>query len=119
MLDHAPWPPDTGFSAVIDLACAPLHQLSNRQHRPMRVHSMKKSSCLPASRLLSAAAATAFVALTSQGAMAQKVYDTGASDTEIKIGNIEAYSGPASAYGMIGKTEEAFFKMINDRGGGN
>jgi branched-chain amino acid transport system substrate-binding protein len=80
---------------------------------------MKKSSCLPASRLLSAAAVTAFVALTSHGALAQKVYDTGATDTEIKIGNIEAYSGPASAYGMIGKTEEAYFKMINDQGGVN
>jgi branched-chain amino acid transport system substrate-binding protein len=80
---------------------------------------MKKNSCLLASRLLSAAAATAFVALTGQSALAQKVYDTGATDTEIKIGNIEAYSGPASAYGMIGKTEEAFFKMINDQGGVN
>jgi branched-chain amino acid transport system substrate-binding protein len=80
---------------------------------------MKKSSCLPASRLLSAAAVTAFVALTGHSALAQKVYDTGASDTEIKIGNIEAYSGPASAYGMIGKTEEAYFRMINDQGGVN
>jgi branched-chain amino acid transport system substrate-binding protein len=52
-------------------------------------------------------------------AQAQKKYDTGASDTEIKIGNIEAYSGPASAYGVIGKTEEAYFKMINDQGGIN
>ena len=78
----------------------------------------KKSSLLR-SRLVSAAAATAFVALTSQGAMAQKTYDTGATDTEIKIGNIEAYSGPASAYGMIGKTEDAYFKMINDAGGVN
>src|ERR1700753_4056112 len=86
----------------------------------MKGHSMKnKKSSWLRSRLLSAAAATAFVALTSQGAMAQKVYDTGASDTEIKIGNIEAYSGPASVYGMIGKTEEAFFKMINDQGGVN
>jgi branched-chain amino acid transport system substrate-binding protein len=76
----------------------------------------KKSSLLR-SRL--AAAATAFVALTSQGALAQKVYDTGASDTEIKIGNVEAYSGPASAYGMIGKTEDAYFKMVNDAGGVN
>src|SRR6201995_607850 len=65
------------------------------------------------------AAATAFTVVTSQGAFAQKKYDTGASDTEIKIGNIEAYSGPASAYGMIGKTEEAYFKMINDQGGVN
>src|SRR5205807_710304 len=45
--------------------------------------------------------------------------DTGTSDTEIKIGNVEAYSGPASAYGIIGKTEEAYFKMINDQGGIN
>ena len=78
-----------------------------------------KKSSLPGSRLVSVAAATAFAMLTSQGAMAQKVYDTGASDTEIKIGNIEAYSGPASAYGIIGKTEDAYFKMINDAGGVN
>ena len=79
----------------------------------------KKISSLLGSGLVSAAAATALVALASQSALAQKVYDTGASDTEIKIGNIEAYSGPASAYGMIGKTEEAYFKMINDAGGVN
>ena len=78
----------------------------------------KKPSLLGSS-LISVAAASALVALTSQGALAQKKYDTGASDTEIKIGNIEAYSGPASAYGMIGKTEEAYFKMINDQGGIN
>src|SRR5271154_3875092 len=72
-----------------------------------------------ASRLISAASAAAVIALTGHGALAQKVYDTGASDTEIKIGNIEAYSGPASAYGVIGKTEEAYFKMINDAGGVN
>ena len=52
--------------------------------------------------------------LTTQAALAQKKYDTGASDTEIKIGNVMPYSGPASAYGIIGKTEEAYFKMIND-----
>ena len=46
-------------------------------------------------------------------------YDTGATDTEIKIGNIMPYSGPASAYGVIGKMEEAYFKMINDQGGIN
>jgi branched-chain amino acid transport system substrate-binding protein len=78
----------------------------------------KKSSLL-CSHLISVAAAAAFVALTSQGALAQKKYDTGATDTEIKIGNVEAYSGPASAYGVIGKTEEAYFKMINDEGGIN
>jgi ABC-type branched-subunit amino acid transport system substrate-binding protein len=65
------------------------------------------------------AAVSAFTVLAAQSAFAQKKYDTGASDTEIKIGNIEAYSGPASAYGMIGKTEDAYFKMINDEGGVN
>jgi branched-chain amino acid transport system substrate-binding protein len=86
----------------------------------MKGHSMNnKKSSLLGSCLVSVATATAFVALTSQGALAQKVYDTGASDTEIKIGNIEAYSGPASAYGVIGKTEDAYFKMINDAGGVN
>ena len=65
-----------------------------------------------------ATAVIAFVA-TSGGALAQKKYDTGATDTEIKIGNIMPYSGPASAYGVIGKIEEAYFKMINDQGGVN
>ncbi|UFZ01592.1 ABC transporter substrate-binding protein [Bradyrhizobium ontarionense] len=66
-----------------------------------------------------AALATAVIALTSGGAFAQKKYDTGATDTEIKIGNIMPYSGPASAYGVIGKTEEAYFKKINAEGGIN
>jgi branched-chain amino acid transport system substrate-binding protein len=61
----------------------------------------------------------ACVVLATAPASAQKKYDTGATDTEIKIGNVEAYSGPASAYGVIGKTEEAYFKMINDAGGIN
>ena len=58
-------------------------------------------------------------AATNGGALAQKKYDTGATDTEVKIGHIVPYSGPASAYGIIGKTEEAYFKMINDNGGIN
>jgi ABC-type branched-subunit amino acid transport system substrate-binding protein len=64
-------------------------------------------------------AAAALIVLATQGALAQKKYDTGATDTEIKIGNVEAYSGPASAYGVIGKAEDAYFKMINDAGGVN
>ena len=52
-------------------------------------------------------------------ATAQKKYDPGASDTEIKIGNINPYSGPASAYGTIGRTFDAFFKKINAQGGIN
>jgi branched-chain amino acid transport system substrate-binding protein len=63
--------------------------------------------------------ATAVLILTSGAAFAQKKYDTGASDTEIKIGNIIPYSGPASAYGVIGKTEEAYFNKINAEGGIN
>jgi len=70
-------------------------------------------------KLVLTAAAAAFSLLASQSAFAQKRYDTGASDTEIKIGNIMPYSGPASAYGIIGKTEEAYFKMINEAGGVN
>lgn len=46
-------------------------------------------------------------------------YDPGASDTEIKIGNTNPYSGPASAYGTIGRAIEAYFKKINDEGGIN
>ena len=53
------------------------------------------------------------------GAAAQKKYDPGASDTEIRIGNTNPYSGPASAYGTIGKVHTAYFKMINDQGGIN
>ncbi|MBR0756128.1 ABC transporter substrate-binding protein [Bradyrhizobium jicamae] len=64
-------------------------------------------------------AAFAFMAASTGGALAQKKYDTGATDTEIKIGNIMPYSGPASAYGIIGKTEAAYFKKINDAGGIN
>jgi len=56
---------------------------------------------------------------TSTSALAQKKYDTGATDTEIKIGNIMPYSGPASAYGVEGKTEAAYFNKINAEGGIN
>jgi branched-chain amino acid transport system substrate-binding protein len=70
-------------------------------------------------RLAALPAAMALLATSVSGALAQKKYDTGASDTEIKIGNIMPYSGPASAYGVIGKTEEAYFKKINAEGGIN
>ena len=70
-------------------------------------------------RIAAFSTAVAAFALTSGSALAQKKYDTGATDTEIKIGNIMPYSGPASAYGVIGKIEEAYFKMINEQGGIN
>ena len=52
-------------------------------------------------------------------ALAQKKYDPGASDTEIKIGNIMPYSGPASAYALIAKTQAAYFNKVNAEGGIN
>jgi branched-chain amino acid transport system substrate-binding protein len=70
-------------------------------------------------RLGAFSAALAVLAATSSGALAQKKYDVGATDTEIKIGNIMPYSGPASAYGVIGKTEEAYFRKVNAEGGIN
>ncbi len=75
---------------------------------------MKFSACRSA---LMMTVAVAFV--FAPPAMAQKKYDAGASDTEIKIGNTNPYSGNASAYGNIGKTIEAVFKMVNDKGGIN
>src|SRR4051812_15797587 len=70
-------------------------------------------------RLGAFSAALAMLAAASTGALAQKKYDVGATDTEIKIGNIMPYSGPASAYATIGKTEDAYFKKINAEGGIN
>ena len=70
-------------------------------------------------RLGAFSVALALAATLSTAATAQKKYDTGASDTEIKIGNIMPYSGPASAYGVIGKTEDAYFRKINAEGGIN
>jgi branched-chain amino acid transport system substrate-binding protein len=60
-----------------------------------------------------------FAVAVATPAFAQKKYGPGASDKEIKIGNTNPYSGPASAYGMIGKTIEAYFKKINAEGGVN
>jgi ABC-type branched-subunit amino acid transport system substrate-binding protein len=74
---------------------------------------------ITAKRLVAASAALTLLAVSSSGALAQKKYDSGATDTEIKIGNIMPYSGPASAYGIIGRTEAAYFKKINDAGGIN
>ena len=73
----------------------------------------------------SAAAERAFVAVTALSilsntpAIAQKAYDPGASDTEIKLGQTMPYSGPASAVSTIGKVQAAYFRMVNDRGGIN
>jgi len=63
--------------------------------------------------------AVVLLAATGSSAFAQKKYDTGVTDTEIKIGNIMPYSGPSSAWSMIGKTEAAYFRKINAEGGIN
>ena len=70
-------------------------------------------------RDVAAMAAFAVAAVLATTASAQKKYDPGASDSEIRIGNIMPYSGPASSYGVIGKTEAAYFNMINAEGGIN
>ncbi len=65
------------------------------------------------------AASAIAVTLSVSAAHAQKKYDAGATDTEIKVGQTVPLSGPASAYATIGKTQAAYIKMINDQGGVN
>ena len=64
-------------------------------------------------------ASSVAIALSASSAYAQKKYDTGASDTEIKIGQTVPFSGAYSVYANIGKTQAAYMKMINDQGGVN
>ncbi len=71
------------------------------------------------SRFLAPIVAVVGITVAAAPALAQKKYGPGASDTEIKIGQTMPYSGPASAYGTIGKASAAYFKMINDQGGIN
>jgi branched-chain amino acid transport system substrate-binding protein len=68
---------------------------------------------------LTMAATVGIAALVASPVAAQKKYDPGATDTEIKIGNIMPYSGPASAFGEVGKTEAAYFQKVNAEGGIN
>jgi branched-chain amino acid transport system substrate-binding protein len=70
-------------------------------------------------RLVPALLGLALALASGNAARADKIYDTGASDTEIRIGNIVPYSGPASAYGSVGKAMDAVFKKVNDGGGIN
>jgi branched-chain amino acid transport system substrate-binding protein len=70
-------------------------------------------------RLLVSALAALVFSSAIYPAVGQKKYDQGANDTEIKVGNIMPYSGPLSAYALIGRTEAAFFRMINEQGGVN
>ncbi|MFC0282626.1 ABC transporter substrate-binding protein [Camelimonas abortus] len=82
---------------------------------------MKKpaGSFLKRSVLAAAGAAAVLLAGVAGVSAAGKKYGPGVSDTEIVFGQTMPYSGPASAYGVIGKAEEAYFRMVNDRGGIN
>ena len=71
-----------------------------------------------ARRLAAFSTAIILLATIGSGALAQKKYDTGATDTEIKIGNTMPYSGPLSTAATIGRTEAAYFQMLNNKHGG-
>ena len=71
---------------------------------------LRPAACWPAASVL---------ALSGASARAEKQYAPGVSDTEIKIGNTNPYSGNASAYGQNGRAEAAYYRMINDQGGVN
>jgi len=84
-------------------------------------HSIRprRSSCLLSICDWGPFGSLALLAATGSAAHAQKKYDIGATDTEIKIGNIMPYSGPASAYGVIGQDRTGYFNKINAEGGIN
>ena len=70
-------------------------------------------------RLLSTTLLAAYAALVATSALAQKRYAPGISETEIRFGQTMPYSGPASAYAVIGTSEASYFQMVNDQGGIN
>ena len=85
----------------------------------MHCHVLSQVRSIARSFATSAALAGLLATALASSANAQKKYDPGATDTEIKIGNIMPYSGPASAYATIGKTEAAYFNKLNSEGGIN
>src|SRR4029079_12042660 len=95
----------------------------DRDQHGLAAHPEESAACgIKAMRnsVLNLMAASAIAAtLSVSAAHAQKKYDAGATDTEIKVGQTVPLSGPASAYATIGKTQSAYIKMINDRGGVN
>jgi ABC-type branched-subunit amino acid transport system substrate-binding protein len=103
--------------AVLASAHAACDTWSNKKNWAKQVNHREKTMLAASTRFFSVAAVAAVV--LASPAQAQKAYDPGASDTEIKVGNIMPYSGPASSYGVIGQTEKAYFDMINDQGGIN
>src|SRR5579871_3474099 len=77
----------------------------------MRIRQTRREFCAGAAATLFASSTTAYAA--------EKKYDFGASDTEIKIGQTVPHSGPGSLYGVLGRVGEAYFQMLNDKGGIN
>jgi ABC-type branched-subunit amino acid transport system substrate-binding protein len=102
-------------AAARAVACKPARDLRNLQ----KIKRQGEGAMPARMRGLMAMAMAVVAAMTATAANAEKKYDPGASDTEIKIGNIMPYSGPASSYGVIGKTEAAYFDKINAEGGVN
>jgi branched-chain amino acid transport system substrate-binding protein len=80
---------------------------------------MDREKTMTNKQTITASLVAAGFALASGLALAAGQYGPGATDTEIKIGNTDAYSGPASAYGAIGKAEAGYFAMLNEQGGIN
>src|SRR5205807_5789084 len=97
---------------VHDRFCLPDARRRRRRHP----HALDEKEITMKIKLVCLGAVLAAFAFA---AAAQKKYDPGASDTEIKVGNTNPYSGPASAYGAIGKSIDAYFRMVNDQGGIN
>jgi branched-chain amino acid transport system substrate-binding protein len=100
-----------GFCAICRCA-AYIHATDNQREVNLR-HITRRSILAAAPSAIALAAPF----LSIGPARAEKQYGPGVTDTEIKIGNIMPYSGPASAYGTIGKAEAAFFRMLNEHGG--
>ena len=109
-----------GINGAIRLGWARFTRIASHSPAKRRViHRRHPETIMFVKNLLACASAALALALAAAPAAAQKKYDPGASDTEIKIGQTMPYSGPASAYGTIGKAEAAYFKMINEQGGIN
>jgi hypothetical protein len=87
----------------------PERGLNNNRHIPFSLFGRNEMSFV-ARRVAAFSTAMILLAAGGSSALAQKKYDPGVTDTEIKIGNIMPYSGPASAYGVIGRTEAAYFR---------
>jgi branched-chain amino acid transport system substrate-binding protein len=94
-----------------------LSQTAGQDHRANHTHEESSTMRHGIFHLVTGTAVA--IALSASSAYAQKKYDTGASDTEIKIGQTVPFSGPASAYATIGKAQAAYFNMINEQGGVN